>query len=370
MLQPLPHNSLPLATRLRLSSRLPYRLVDMTPYVVERFPVPDRFTAPNPPTAGAHNGWTRSVPARILFAYIVRIPQGMATQRGYVTDGEGRLLDWATHKAPHRSRGVLGFALTPGKLKEAIQTAPITCFDQEAAVLTASFDWMYFHWLYDVLPRLFFLEQCGLQDRPLYINSKLPFQRETLEMLGYRNLIHAGAVPVLRAPSLVVPCHQFPLGHALQPWVVTFLRERLGGQPLIPPASSKRRRLFLSRAKAARRHLLNESEILDLLTPLGFEVVYPEDLTVKQQIALFQSAEVVVGQTGGALTNIVFCPKGAAVISLDPYYSEDVFYRLALSIGLNFFFLSAPRPDNRKNLFSDYEAPKEALQKICQWIGL
>ena len=74
------------------------------------------------------------------------------------------------------------------------------------------------------------------------------------------------------------------------------------------------RRLFVSRADANTRRVLNEDEVFGRLERHGFERVTPGRLPLAEQIALFSEAQIVVGTHGAGLTNIVFMPEGGRVI--------------------------------------------------------
>ena len=60
----------------------------------------------------------------------------------------------------------------------------------------------------------------------------------------------------------------------------------------------------------------NAQEIEDRLVACGFDVVEPEKLTFAGQVALFSSAAVVVGATGAAFANLVFCRPDCRVVIL------------------------------------------------------
>lgn len=71
------------------------------------------------------------------------------------------------------------------------------------------------------------------------------------------------------------------------------------------------RRVFLSRADAPNRRMINEAELAHLLEREGFDIVIPGALTATEQIGLFRDAKLIVGQHGAALTNLLFAPPGA-----------------------------------------------------------
>jgi capsular polysaccharide biosynthesis protein len=76
------------------------------------------------------------------------------------------------------------------------------------------------------------------------------------------------------------------------------------------------RRIILSRRGFVQRQLLNEAEIIGTLTPQGFEVVYPEKLSFAEQVALYHTADTIIGSASSALTNCIFCNPTARVIAL------------------------------------------------------
>ncbi len=76
------------------------------------------------------------------------------------------------------------------------------------------------------------------------------------------------------------------------------------------------RRIFLSRKGFTQRQLVNEAEIINALARYGFEVVYPEKLSFIEQIALYHSADVIVGSASSAMTNTIFCNDKARVVAL------------------------------------------------------
>lgn len=80
------------------------------------------------------------------------------------------------------------------------------------------------------------------------------------------------------------------------------------------------RKYYVSRVRNSMtrgiRIILNEVSIEDYFEKHGFEVVYPETLTLPQQVALFQSADVVAGLSGSGLHNCLFMRPGTSVLEI------------------------------------------------------
>lgn len=68
----------------------------------------------------------------------------------------------------------------------------------------------------------------------------------------------------------------------------------------------RKRRIFLSREKIGRKFILNRESFLNLIKDYGFEEIHPQDLSFKEQIEIINSAEIVIGISGSAMSNLIF----------------------------------------------------------------
>jgi capsular polysaccharide biosynthesis protein len=94
----------------------------------------------------------------------------------------------------------------------------------------------------------------------------------------------------------------------------------------VPPGP--RRRLFVTRVPGYQRgrSLLNEVEVARRLAAIGYEAIEPSTMTLEEQVAAFAGAEIVVGVSGAAMTNIAFCRPGTQIIALVPGTFPDTFF--------------------------------------------
>lgn len=162
----------------------------------------------------------------------------------------------------------------------------------------------------------------GLTFVPFWFGSDvLPWQHEMLELTGHDGLPEIVGVERLQVERLLVPRRPvLPNGHARPEAVAVWRRiaETVG--------RSGARRVFLSRSlhnttvrpgtRAARRVGSNEAELDRLMAELGYAVVHPERLSVREQVAAVSGAEVLVGTSGSALHLSVFAPRGALVVEI------------------------------------------------------
>jgi capsular polysaccharide biosynthesis protein len=98
--------------------------------------------------------------------------------------------------------------------------------------------------------------------------------------------------------------------------------------------------VFIARRKATKRRGYNEQECGETLKKLGFEEVYPETLTLAEQIAVFNNAKIIVGATGAAFTNLIFCSNKTNVVILSNYkVGFPYFSSIASFVGSRLIYL-------------------------------
>jgi capsular polysaccharide biosynthesis protein len=175
----------------------------------------------------------------------------------------------------------------------------------------------YYHNTVEMLSALAVVESLAPDSTmPLVVNDDLgAFQLEQLSLLGYdaSRLIKLKSGSPVMFRSLAVPSRLVRGGQWVDPLVPQWYRRRL-----VTPAASETasRKLYLSRAGVGRRKVANEEALVEMLVGRGFEVVRPETLSVRDQVALFSRASHIVGATGAALTNMLFAPPGTHVVTL------------------------------------------------------
>ncbi len=300
------------------------------------------FSKEPPRSIRGHDNWQGTPFSPMVMGHLLEIKDGLVSSSGYVFDESGCLIEGACHRFSRKiQRGLVSH---PYRVLPRIEHISGT-----VAAITASNQDAYFHWLFDLLPRLKMLDDLGVKPEKVYLQSHYRFQKETLDFLGQvspRQLINCQDVPLLSASTLIVPCHEVMDGREFPDWVINFVRSTfLPKVERFRPGSPKR--VYISRADALFRRVLNEPEILPVLEEYGFTLVKLEKLSFEDQIILFRDAEAVVLPHGSGLANLVFCASGTPVIELLPAQVLDHGYRLSRAVGLDYSFLSALPQDSR-----------------------
>ena len=87
------------------------------------------------------------------------------------------------------------------------------------------------------------------------------------------------------------------------------------------------KKIFLSRLKLQRNPLFNEQAVCNIFKQNGYKIVYPETLSLQEQISLCKGASSLAAWEGTLALQAVFCPNGAERIILNRAIEPDVFHR-------------------------------------------
>jgi Glycosyltransferase 61 len=94
-----------------------------------------------------------------------------------------------------------------------------------------------------------------------------------------------------------------------------FLRE-LFNQYRKPRVKGKFIYLSRNRDNAKWSTIKNEEELLRLIEPLGFETIALTELSVREQIEVVSSADIVLSPHGAGMIHIVWCDKEATILEI------------------------------------------------------
>ena len=100
-------------------------------------------------------------------------------------------------------------------------------------------------------------------------------------------------------------------------------------------------RIYISRSKCSYRRVINEENVIEILSGFGFVSVLLESMNLDEQIALFARAKVIVSPHGSGLTNIMFCEPGTKVIELvSPNYIRHYYWAISQQLNLEHYYVT------------------------------
>ncbi len=195
----------------------------------------------------------------------------------------------------------------------------------------------YFHSLIDSVARLAVVRDSAVGPvESLLVPKEALNATQLLNMAGCQQgrMTEIGRSETLLVEELVLPwtVHGQSSYH---PCIKPFFATMSDGAG--PAASDMPRRVYISRMLAENRRLVNEAELIEALTNIGFSVVTLEALDLAAQIQLFRGADVIVAPHGAGLANLVFARRQTVILEiLMDSYVNWCFRHLAAMLGLKY----------------------------------
>jgi len=195
----------------------------------------------------------------------------------------------------------------------------------------------YFHWLTDALPRLWLIRD-RIAGQMLWLPEKFGSKSYVAESLKHWNLggiRYLDKAELLICPRVWIPEPAAPSGN-YRDSIINELHAFYAKD-----FSERGERLYISRARAPRRRIENETAVIDCLASLGFRTVHLEDLAWPEQVATLGRAGCIISNHGAGLTNLLFAPRGAAVMELRQRDDavNNCYYSLAAARELDYYYL-------------------------------
>lgn len=243
----------------------------------------------------------------------------------------------------------------------------------------------YAHWILDALPRLYasreLHEQCYLI---LPQSHDRKYIHETLKMFKLKGVKFFPQNTYAKIKNLVLVTHAAPQG-SLHEHISRGLREYAWDycDSIGLKDFSCGEKIYISRSKAPKRHVLNETEVQQTVTELGFKVIHFEDYSIFEQIALMRNAKYVATLHGAGVSNMVFMPSQTHFLEIrrkgDTHNNH--FFALASAMQINYWyqladFKPSPKADGKNfdlmmgnyyDVIIDIDQLKSILQEMLSY---
>ena len=197
----------------------------------------------------------------------------------------------------------------------------------------------YFHWVIDYLPYIAAAKMAGKEIKFLCSENLTQYQLQALDWFTIQPelIVHTDW---MMAQNVIVPKTRHLSG---SPTIQTLEFLRKSFESLAPDSEDTNPRLYVSRRYSSRA-LQNETEIERVLEENGFEILYLERLSFKDQIQKFANSDVIIASHGAGLTNILWSKAGTKVIEVtSPNVFNPCYRNLSEQIGLSHEFISVDK---------------------------
>lgn len=251
----------------------------------------------------------------------------------------------------------------------------------------------YYHWMVEILTKFEFIPMLPEQYRafPLLISedvNRIPSFRYTLDKLAkdYETIVlnkessyvvdklifinSPNNLPFNLSSSGVIKCSHT----TINPRSIDYLRQTILEDVLLTriPCNYPKK-IFLCRKSGLRNY--NQDEVFKILKTAGFTKVFMEDLHFLEQVRIVHYADFIVGPTGAAWTNLIYCRSGAKGLCWLPEEAADfsAYSTIASIVGVDLRYLTYKAGvQSSKDLYSRdyYIAPyliKQALSRL-KWV--
>lgn len=152
-------------------------------------------------------------------------------------------------------------------------------------------------------------------------------------------------------------------------WLVDRVASPIGG-------FNRHRKLYVSRSLSALyrpryRVMRNEDEVEQHMIGKGFEVVYPEILSLQQQIATFAQASHIIGPSGSGMINTIFAPAGCRIVDIETFTNtvrQHAKVYASAQHTYSFLFIKPDENDPQHIIQRGSTMPLDLLNEAVDWL--
>lgn len=233
----------------------------------------------------------------------------------------------------------------------------------------------YFHWVSEVLPRLYAIKDMLRECSILIPRSLNDFQVDSLAPFKYKQIFYIPDNTLVKVKDLVLPTHTAQTGNyneSLIRQVRTFYHEYY----INTPSPHLGERIYISRERAKKRKVANEHEVIEVVKKFGFRVINCEDYVFEEKVRIAHAARYLISIYGAALTNILFMNAGAFVFEFRRGGDNhpNCYYSLASALEIRYLYqecssVNAVRDTHIADLIVDIPLLKKNLDLMLEFDG-
>jgi len=222
----------------------------------------------------------------------------------------------------------------------------------------------YYHWMLETLPKIFSLKEYH-DDYVLLLPDRIDKVRaESLKVFGNikTEIIPKNQYFKIKGELLAIDRIAYKTHHRIE--VLKPLRKLFLSHFSAPHVASYEK-IFISRKQTERRHIVNEKEVIDVISHFGFKTLYLDEFTLEEQINIFSKAKIVIGIHGAGLSNILFMEKNTKLLELRGRIQNHKgldFYKLASVLDINYYYQLCEDEDNESYILSNYTIDTDKLK--------
>ena len=238
----------------------------------------------------------------------------------------------------------------------------------------------YFHWIFDILPKIKLCSEHYLLKEIdfFYISNLQNFQKQTLSILNIEEdkILNSDLYRHIQASELIVVDHPwyhkgFILDQVefLPSWIIHWLKDVY---LKYAKKFDNNEKIYIDRTESKFNHcqIQNDNEIFNFLKEQGFSKYKVGELSFFEQIYLFNNAKIIIGAHGAAFTNLAFCKPNTKIIEIRPSTQSNNNYKRISQIGnLNYRLIKTKELDENQKKFGDIYLSIKKLEHCIKSFG-
>lgn len=220
------------------------------------------------------------------------------------------------------------------------------CMILEGCYYVYDYSWgsNYQHWLLVSVERLFLfpLLKQRIPDLKLLVNEDVGgFKSEMFELLGIHNSDLVTVDKCVKCETLLLPSFSNKPGDYVEKKSLVQFQALKSHYDIV-----KDKFIYVARNDVGKRPMKNREELDNLLASYNYQKVFLEDMTLKEKIELFSTAEIIVGDFSAGLSHMVFSSINQKFILIEhDYFKFGEFYGgIAKNLQLEFLHVDSKLP--------------------------
>ena len=199
----------------------------------------------------------------------------------------------------------------------------------------------YGHFLLDCLPSVPILQAPKeAANYPFLLPELKPWQRRHFRLCNVENLLETSSDVVYLSNLFYTSC----IDHFLHTPNVNISDLRNQQMTNYKNNTENNSKIYITRRHNDKRLFKNEESLLKCLRHMNFTVLDPSEYSVDDQISIFSHARIIIGCTGAAFANIIYCQPKTVIFEIQPSTLLGVWVRnicAILNLSWRPFFTNA-----------------------------
>lgn len=233
----------------------------------------------------------------------------------------------------------------------------------------------YWHWIFDILPRLILVKECYPLNKIdfFYLPKLQKWQKDSLSIfnIDFKKVINSQKIRHIQADNIICTSHPwYKKGYILNEaknvpkWIVEEISKKYDG---LEKKFNSNQNFYIDRRDSKYNHcqIINDNEIINYLKKKNFSIYKLGELSFFEQIYLFKNAKCIIGAHGAGFANLIFCKPNTKVIDIipenHPNSADEVISKYKL---LDFNYIKTKSLNENEKKIGDIYLPLEKIQNL------